>query len=211
MSEFRFQASDHSYWLGEQKLPGVTGVLSILGGYEGIPKHILDRAAERGTAVHLMTELDDAGTLDIGSLSDEMLGYWEAWQNFKRVVRPTMLDAEVVGYHPTLLYAGTRDRRLAIKGAPGILDIKSSYKLMPSTGPQTAAYAEIYNATAEKADRTKKRWGLRLAKDGSYDLKEYTGSADFNVFLSALNCYRFCQQHNKTKIQYLEELQNEYN
>ena len=205
MADLIFRESDHTYWLGEKKLPGVTTILSILGGYEGVPKHLLERAARRGTAVHKMTELDDAGELDVGALSDEMIGYLSAWQDFKRIVRPEICDAEVQGHHAKLLYAGTRDRCLAIKGKLGILDIKSSYMLMPTTGPQTAAYAEIFNQGVARADQAKKRWGLRLAKDGSYELKEYTDAGDMTTFVSCLNLYRWAEKHNKQLIKNIEE------
>jgi len=211
MSELVFRESDHTYWLGDVQVPGVTTVLAILGGYEGIPERILRKAADRGTAVHKITELDDAGTLDYATLDDELSGYLAAWWRFKEERKPIILDAEVPGYHPKLLYAGTRDRRLVIGKKAGILDIKSSYKLMPSTGPQTAAYKEIFNATADKADQVKHRWGLKLAKDGTYELQEYTDHAgDLNTFVSALNCWRHIAKHNKKLKSTIEEYRYEF-
>lgn len=177
----------------------------MLGGYEGIPERILRKAADRGTAVHKITELDDAGTLDYGSLDDELTGYLMAWHRFKDEMKPEIFDAEYAGYHPTLLYAGTRDRRLRIGRKVGILDIKSSYMLMPTTGPQTAAYKEIYNATAAKADQVKHRWGLKLAKDGTYQLHEYKDTSDWNTFLSCLNAYRWIEKHNHKLAAILED------
>lgn len=212
MSEhlLRFDEPSHTYWLGDRQVPGTTTVLGLLGGYEGIPARILQKAATRGTAVHKITELEDAGTLDYATLDDELSGYLEAWWRFKDDHKPQILDAEVPGYHPTLLYAGTRDRRLALKKKAGILDIKSSYRLMPSTGPQTAAYKEIYNANVPKSEQLKHRWGLKLARDGTYELKEYTDHAgDFNTFVSALNCWRFIEKHNAKLQTAIEEMTRE--
>lgn len=206
----RFDAATHSYYIGNEKLPGVTSILSILGGYENVPKKLLEVASQRGTAVHTLTERDDDGTLDYASLSDELTGYLLGWQKFKDEKKPIMLDAEVPGYHPTLKFAGTRDRRIVIGKKVGILDIKSSYMLMPTTGPQTAAYKEIWNATAPKDEQVKHRWGLKLTKDGDYLLHEYTDALEWNTFVSCLNCYRFMQRHNPKKIQTIEEYQNEY-
>lgn len=214
MSEFRFREADHSYWLGDKRLPGVTSILALLGGYEGIPKHILQLASERGTAVHKVTELDDAGTLDYGSLDDNLIDYLMAWHRFKDEMRPEILDAEVQGYHPQLLYAGTRDRRLILHGKArakvSILDIKSSYMLMPTTGPQTAAYVGIYNAVAPKDEQVQHRYGLKLKPDGTYELKEYKDPGDWNTFLSALNCTRFIEKHNDKLKATLEEYAREY-
>lgn len=214
MSEFRFQEADHSYWLGEKRLPGTTSVLALLGGYEGISKQILQRASERGTAVHKVTEFDDAGTLDYGSLDDNLIGYLMGWHRFKDEMRPEILDAEVPGYHPQLLYAGTRDRRLIIHGLRkprvAILDIKSSYMLMPTTGPQTAAYLEIFNSGAAKDERAEHRYGLKLKPDGTYELKEYKDPGDWNTFVSALNCTRFIEKHNDKLKATLEEYARDY-
>lgn len=200
-----FRESDHTYWLGENRVPGVTTVLKVLGGYEGIPERILKKAADRGTAVHKMTEMDDDGTLDVASLDDDMLGYLQGYWRFKEEWRPEILDAEVPDYHPTLKYAGTRDRRLILRKHGGILDVKSCYRLMPSTGPQTAAYLEIYNANVPKSEHLKKRWGLKLAKNGTYELKEYTGVQCLNTFLSCLNVFRFIQEHNPALRAAIEE------
>lgn len=205
MHDLRFDEASHTYWLGDVRLPGVTTILKVLGGYEGIPERILRKAAERGTAVHKITELDDAGTLDYATLDDELSGYLAAWWRFKEERKPIILDAEVPGHHPKLLYAGTRDRRIVIGKKVGILDIKSSYMLMPTTGPQTAAYREIWNSTADKADQVKHRWGLKLAKDGTYQLHEYTDQGDFNTFVSCLNAWRWIEKHNQKLKATIEE------
>jgi hypothetical protein len=214
VADFSFDPVAHVYTLDGKKLPGVTSILALLGGYEGIPERVLRKAADRGTAVHAVTEMDDAGTLDYGSLDDELTGYLMGWHRFKDEMKPEILDAEVPGYHSRMLYAGTRDRRLILHGKRGaklsILDIKSSYMLMPSTGPQTAAYAEIYNETAPKDEQAKNRYGLRLTKDGNYELHEYKDPGDFNVFVSALNCFRFVEKHNKALLAKIEAYQYEY-
>lgn len=191
-----FDPVKHEYWLNGVKLPGVTGTLSILGGYEGIPKHILDAASERGTAVHKVTELSDQGTLDYSELDDELLGYLMGWHKFLDDKKPELITVEGMIHHPTLLYAGTFDRELILDGHLSILDIKSSFKLMPSTAPQTAAYAEAVNAHRKnKSDHAKRRYGLRLTKDGDYELKRYSDGTDFNIFISCLNVHRWIQKH----------------
>ena len=214
MDELRFDPSNHTYWIGTKKLPGVTGILKVLGGYEGIPERILRKAADRGTAVHKITELDDAGTLDYETLAEELFGYLMGWHRFKEEMRPEIFDAEVADYHPQLLYAGTRDRRMIIHGLKkpkmSILDIKSSYMLMPTTGPQTAGYKEIHNANASKDEQAHTRYGLRLGKDGTYELKEYKDMGDWNTFVSCLNCTRWIDQHNKQLASNIEAYTNDF-
>lgn len=210
MDELHFDPTNHTYWLGPKKLPGVTSVLKVLGGYEGIPTNILRKASERGTAVHRVTELDDAGTLDYATLDESLMGYLMAWHRFKDEKKPEIFDAEVPGHHPKLLYAGTRDRRLRIGKKVGVLDIKSSYMLMPTTGPQTAAYKEIFNATADKADLLACRWGLKLKPDGTYELHEYRDPGDWNTFVSCLNATRFIEKHNSQLTSAIEDYTREY-
>lgn len=195
--ELIFDPVKHEYFLGGDKLPGVTSILQVLGGYEGIPKHILDAAAERGTAVHRVCELHDLGTLDYGSLDDELIWYLMAWQKFLDDKKPEIIEIERPRHHPLAKYAGTYDRVLVLDGTLSMLDLKSSYKLMPATGPQTAAYAEARNAHIKnKTDHTKKRYGLKLMGDGTYELQQYKDPSDLNTFMACLTVTRW-KQRNK--------------
>lgn len=57
-----FNEGDHTYWLGDKQLKGVTGILErrlFPEKYANIPKHILKQAADRGSYIHKMCELVD--------------------------------------------------------------------------------------------------------------------------------------------------------
>lgn len=195
-----FNESTHTYTFNGVIVPGVTSVLSVLGGYESIPLQTLQRAAERGTAVHKATELSDLGTLDYSDLDDEILGCLMGWHKFLDDKKPELVAVEKQVYHPSLRYAGTLDRELVLDGKLSVLDIKSSYKLMPATAPQTAAYAEASNAHRKaKSDHIKNRYGLRLTADGNYELQQYKSLSDINVFLSCLNVWLWIEMHNQPK------------
>lgn len=59
-----FDSLTHSYWLGDKSLIGVTSLMKKHGlsaNYADIPQAVLDKAAERGTAVHKMLEDYDNG------------------------------------------------------------------------------------------------------------------------------------------------------
>jgi hypothetical protein len=206
-----FDEPTHRYELDGVVLPSVTQILQVLGGYEGIPKHILDIAAARGTAIHRATELEDLGTLDYGSLDDELIPYLMAWQKFKDDTKPELIGIEVRGYHPLLKYAGGYDRTLVLgsgryKGTLSVLDLKSSWQMMPATAPQTAAYQEMINAhEKDKSNHVKQRLGLQLKRDGNYELHPYKDPADYNTFVSCLNVVRWKEKHQKKVI-----LSNEY-
>lgn len=193
-----FKPEDHSYWLNGERLPGVTSTLKYISGYDKIPRHILDKAAERGTAVHLACELHDKGTLDYASLDDEILGYLMGYMAFLDDKKPEIIGIEQPIHHPTLLYAGTYDRELILDGHLSTLDLKSSWQMMPATGPQTAAYAEAQNAHRKsKSDHVKRRYGLKLKPDGTYELHQFKETTDWNTFLSCLNLVRWQQKHQK--------------
>lgn len=192
-----FDEAEHKYTWNGKLVPSVTQALQVLGGYEGIPKHVLKKAADRGTAVHLATELYDQGTLDWSTVSEEVFGYLEGWMQFLDDKKPELLEIEKKNFHPKLLYAGTMDRILVLDGVKSVLDIKSSFMLMPATAPQTAAYQEVENHyIKDRTEKIKKRYGLKLTPDGRYELKEYRKTTDLSTFKSCLNVLRWRVEHN---------------
>jgi hypothetical protein len=71
-----FNSEDHTYFLGDKQLSGITSVIHrhiCPSKYDGIPKHILDKAAERGTLIHETCELVD--DLHIKSELQEAINY----------------------------------------------------------------------------------------------------------------------------------------
>lgn len=66
-----FNAEDHTYLLGDKYLSGITPVLQrqfFLTEFEGIPKHIVDQAAEYGTQVHKSCEDFDHSWINDGTV-----------------------------------------------------------------------------------------------------------------------------------------------
>jgi len=192
-----FDESLHKYTWHGNTVPSVTQILNVLGCYEGVPVDALAIASARGTAVHKATELYDMGVLDWATVDDEVLGYLEGYIKFIDDYKPEIISIEERMYHDKLGYAGTPDRFYVIKGSLACVDLKSSFKLMPATAPQTAAYVELKNQGLKSTDKIKKRYGLRLSKDGNYELKEYKSPTDFSLFISCLNVVRWKQEHNK--------------
>ena len=50
-----FNEENHTYFLGDKQLSGITGMIKrqlFPDKYKEVPQHILERAAERGTRVH---------------------------------------------------------------------------------------------------------------------------------------------------------------
>ena len=66
-----FNAENHTYLLGDKYLSGITSVLQrqfFPDEFEGIPKHIVDAAAEYGTEVHKSCEDFDASWINDGTV-----------------------------------------------------------------------------------------------------------------------------------------------
>lgn len=187
LPEISFDEINHKYTFEGLTLPSVTQILSAVGlpDLSAISSTILQWKAELGTMVHLATELDDQNELDYGSLDDRIIPYLEAYQRFKFESGFEIIDMERMVFDPALKYAGKLDRFGILNGKKALLDIKTGVFDPMSVGPQTAAYARAYT------DLKCKRYALQLKDDGNYKLHRLNNDNDFNIFLSALNVYKW--------------------
>lgn len=190
-----FDPSTHTYRLGDRKLPGVTSILDCgIASYAGVPRHVLDAAAKRGTYVHRACELLLWDLLDWDSLEPDYRPYVDAFAKFLKEsgVDPELPEERV--WHRELFYAGTADLicRLAKrkKFRRAVIDFKTSFRLMPAVGPQLAAYQDAFNS-AEKNDPVVDRYALHLRKDGTYQLEPYESPMDMAVFRACLTIHNF--------------------
>lgn len=119
----------HTYIYDGQILPSITQILKIKFGnkYDGINKEVLQRACERGTAIHQAIEdfekdnIEDTGCKELRN-----------WKFLKRVHKFKCIDNEV----PIVLFkddvpvaCGRLDLVLEEDGKTGLGDIKTTYKL----------------------------------------------------------------------------------
>lgn len=187
-----FDEATHSYFWCGQRVPGVTSILAPLTDYSSVPRATLDAAATFGKAVHLACELDDLGELDEGALDPALAPYLKAWRDFSRDHEAAWIDIEKPGFHETLRYAGTPDRRGLVRGVLAVVDIKTTAKLMPTVGPQLAAYDNMQLASPG----LHRRIGVQLRADGTYHAEIYSDPADWPVFASLLTLRNWCARHN---------------
>lgn len=145
MSEPRvvFEPEGHRYFAEQDgrrwPLAGVTSLLVEAGKID--TTFFKPWYAQRGTMVHLATELDDRGKLDEESVDERIKGYLAAWRDFKAVLRLRFIKTEYIAYDIGLGFAGTADRLVEIPGDGHlrVLDIKSG-SAAPSHRLQVAAY-----------------------------------------------------------------------
>ena len=197
-----FNQERHEYRFNGAVVPHVTSVTDSLASYAGISDNVLRKKAEIGTAVHYATELEDEGDLDDASLPAVLHGYIEGYRRFKHETGFTADVTEYRVYSNVYHFAGTLDRigRFErLKGirplAAALVDYKATYTIMPSVGPQTAAYERAWN---EQSDRkVLRRFALQLKPHGTYSLHECKDVSDWSVFLSALTLMNWRARHKQ--------------
>lgn len=190
MDVLRFDDLEHRYWLGNEELVATSRVIEAAGLVElrGTADQ-LAYARDRGTAVHVCTELDDLDDLDESTVVDEVKPYLEAWRKFRRDSGFVPEHIEVRTYHPRLRYAGTIDRIGTMRRHRALIDLKTGAQRR-ATGVQLSAYVEA--AAAHGMVRTDiKRYGCYLQPDGTYQLVPYTAPGDLLAFLAALQIWKW--------------------
>lgn len=195
-----FDEPSHTYRVNGQVVPSVTQVLDkAFDSYARVPKNILDAAAAKGNYVHKACELLLWDQLDKTQIDSTYIKYIEAFERFLDESGVEIEAPEERLYHPQLGYAGTVDliAKLPIrkKYHRAIVDYKTSFKLMPSVGPQLAAYQEAFNHKKSADEKARYRFALHLKKDGSYELESYESPMDLAVFKSCLTLHKFVQEN----------------
>ena len=107
MAKLLFFDTGHKYTLDGEELPSVSEVTRFISRevYGDIGQSNLDRAAERGTAVHKATEiLDKYGTVEI---STDIEPYIKAYITFRKEHDCKWELIEAARYDPDRRYAGT--------------------------------------------------------------------------------------------------------
>ena len=184
---FAFREEDHSYWLSDRRLDGVTEILERSGIADY--RFSNEDAMTRGTYVHTATVLIDRGTLDWSALDDTLRPYCHAYQRFIEDKRPKILLSEKPMYHPQYLYAGTPDRVMEMDGAIILPDLKSGAPNR-ATAVQVSAYRELVKVS-EGID-CRKCFSLHLRDDGTYRLNHIENTQRYyNIFLAALTVERY--------------------
>ena len=186
-----FDPVKHQYQYAGVTVPGVTQVLAPLANFAMVHPDVLAAAQQFGTAAHLACELDDIGKLDERSLDPSLAPYLAAWRKFSADYQAVWQGIELRVFNRQFGYAGTLDRVGTVKGQQAIVDIKSGTSLLPTVGPQLAAYAHAFDPVLA---RSVLRYAVRLHPDG-YEVKQYTDPTDWPVFASLLTLRGFCTRH----------------
>lgn len=187
----------HQYYADGAPVPGVTHILNVLYKYpqgNDRPRRLID-ASFFGKVVHRACELDDRGTLDEGSLTQNVVPYVDGWRLFKKDYnigkKEIFLNEEkLISVMYGNSFAGTIDRVIFDM----IIDIKTSASHNPLTPIQLSGYELLYNENYPDYP-ARKRLEILLKRNGTYSPLKHTDSFDMNMFMSALNVYNFKMVH----------------
>lgn len=170
-----FDEKGHKYYRGDEELISVTTVLreAKLFDYKGT----MMMAADKGTAIHTITELDDTNQLP-QEILNPIVAHLDGWRRFKDESGIEILGIEELVHNPIYRYAGKLDRRVRFNGREAVIDIKTG-RWAPWHAIQTSAYAKTFNRPLD-------RYCLYLPGDGTYQLDEHKDPSDWDVFRAAL-------------------------
>jgi hypothetical protein len=185
----KFDAATHAYHDETgRKLPSVTRVIKSAGLMpDHFEKFSNQYAMIRGSLVHRACELDDVDDLVEDKLDPILRPYVESWRKFKQAIsckREDFLAIEERVFHPHYRYAGTLDRRMLVRGAESVVDLKTgSPEKWHSI--QTAAYVLTFQ-------KPLKRHSVYLSRDGDLPkVVEHVNPDDARVFLACLTVHNY--------------------
>ena len=189
-----FDEASHTYRLDGAIVPSVTSVLEPVRLETGGSQEVREYKRQIGKALDLCIELHHRQDLDFGTVSEEVLPFFEAWLAFLRDTgfRPLLLQPVV--YSRKLRFAGKPDifgTRVPDSANPDeLIDTKCTFAMDQATAIQTAGYSIA--ALESLGIRVKTRAGLQLLRDGTYRYHPFNNSGDENVFRAclAINSWR---------------------
>lgn len=197
----------HEYRYDGNVVPSVTQALGRLSAeeYRGVDAEVMERAAQLGKAVHRVIELDLRDDLDVESLSEGLLPYYESWRNFLATSGFTAVLSEQRVYSARYGYAGTLDLFGILNGEAVLIDAKRTAQVPRTAGPQTAAYETAlreslpdvitrHNDLTTPARDLIRRFALHLRADGTWRLVPFTDRSDLRVFLAQVTTHHWLRK-----------------
>lgn len=169
MPEFAYRDADHTYWLDNRRIGGVTEIITACGLIND--QHFTEEARIRGRNVHRAIRYLLEDDLDEDSLSDEIKLYVGQFVAFRKIFpfMPYLDLIEKPQYHPISLYGGTPDLPCYNDTGDILMDIKAC---APKSwhGIQLYAYADMLVALGILKHPL--MYGLYLS-ERAYKLEEY--------------------------------------
>jgi len=165
--ELVFQEEGHKYFLNGEEIPSVSELTRFLSRevYGEVDPIALERAAEKGTAVHdALQVLDEKGEVEVDS---EYGGYIAAYLKFREEHDVEWREIEWMVH--TDKFAGRIDRYGYVDGKSCIVDFKTTSRISKAHEVIYTAAQSLYRMAVN--DRpVDMSYILQLKSDGTYKL-----------------------------------------
>lgn len=171
LPELTFDEGPHLYRLHGLAIPSVTTLMKPLTAdvYGGVDEWGMERAAERGTAVH--NSIENWVSYGIKDIAPEYRGYFDGFLAWVKDFKPEILGTECRLYHKALRYAGTADLPCVVGGKLTMVDLKTTAQLQEMLA---RVQLEAYVRASESHDvQFEAKAILHLQKDGTYRYEQY--------------------------------------
>jgi len=171
---------------------------------KAVPDYARDKAADRGTQVHLLAEQIVRGGEP--EVPDELAGHVNAYRAFLREWNPRFLAVEQMVCCLTHGFAGTCDAIADIAGERWLLDIKTGHGVYPEAALQLAAYgaAQFIGRPGDphryRLPRATRFGVVHVQSDRAELVPVAVDHSTFASFLRALDLWRWTQGPAKTVI-----------
>lgn len=191
--ELTFESGTHTYRLNGIIIPSVTTVLGPLNDlkYSGIGEKTLEKAADKGSAVH--EAIENWIEFGIEDIEPEHRGYFDAFLKWWKEYNPIPVATERKLYHRVMRYGGTIDFLAYIEDELTLIDFKTTYVMNDMTfGVQLEAYSQALKSFGIQVQRKRI---LQLKKDGTFEYREYPAidSIRWRVFGCLKTIYDYIQ------------------
>lgn len=195
LNELTFEDKSHTYRLDGFVVPSVTTVMKPLSAekYNSIPKFVLDKAADRGTAVH--AAIEEFLKYGIDDFFGENRPYFDAFLKWYELNTPELVASESKVYHKVMGYAGTIDCICYINGVLTMIDFKTTTSIIDMTCQvQLEAYAK---ALETHGIFVEDKMILRIDKNGNFEERHYPAKdgKSWQVFTSLKILYDYLSQY----------------
>lgn len=200
--EIILQEEPRFYIQGKASYRSLTWRISDAGfgsDFSVVPPAILERACDRGNAVHMACHYYDEGDLDIDSVDEAIKGYVQGYMRFDQECPGKVVAVEqrmVVEIFPGIWIGLTPDCIKFVRGRRAIVERKTSQHLGPGAQLQTMGQFRAWNLLYPKTP-VHDRYGLRLQSDGYYKLYAHEDPDDEPALL---DCMRYSMAKEKRDV-----------
>lgn len=188
-----FDEQSHTYRVNGKQYPSVTQILKSVGlsaDYSQVPPETLEYKRILGQELHKVIELDLQD--DLENYDPILEPYVMAWRRFRDDFKIVPIQTELPVFSAQHGYCGKSDSLAQSNKAEAFFDWKSCLSVdVKYVGPQLKAYENGFREWAGLKRKPYLCYAVQLLKTGKYKVIPCDNPNDFNIFLYALQLYKW--------------------